>query len=452
MMAIFRILLMLLVGVWPTDGQAEFQMNDFAYGFRITTPQQKAIVRLALPETVYRHLVRSDAGDIRVFSMDGLVVPHYLRHPSMGATPSQKRDLPFYPWPKADVGTGMLTAPIRTDSEGAVMPPGPLPKDSGDQPPSVYLIDISHVDQSLEELILTWRRHRPDVVVRARLEASQDRSNWVRLAESIPLADIRHGAHRVQTRTILLPANRIPARYLRLTWLEGEGAISIEQLEGVLMPGSSDRERKWIQAVHRSDMEVRGTMQFDSGGVFPVDRIDLELNQVGSLLTGTIKSRASEQSVWQIHYKGSFFHLSMNNMALHNDPVRLSATTDRYWQLDIDKRQSNFGASVPQLMLGGRPHELFFMSEPNQAYLLAFGSRKVKGLTDDSTLKKRVEAGGNRIMLAGIGPRITLGGTSRLVGSSGRAPGRMVSLSTMLLGCVLFVALLAWWAVRRMLR
>lgn len=451
MMSTVRAFLLLLVAIWPATGAAAFQPNDFAYGLRIAAPEKTGLVRLVLPETVYRHLVRADGGDIRVFRMDGRALPHLLRRPDLQGNPPGTR-LPFFPLYHESTGSGGHAMRIRTDASGAVLSLSPPPPNDIDRPAQAYLIDISQLENGVEKLTLRWRRHRPDVLVNAQIEASSDLSQWHSLVESVTLADIRHGDYRLENRAILLPTSRTDIDYLRLSWLSGGDAITVEQVEGVPTPRNQPPARQWVRAAFRSDLETPGRMQFDSGGVFPVDQINLELSQGNSLVTGTIKSRASERAVWRIHYRGPFYHLEIKDATLHNDPVMLPETADRYWELDIDSRQSGLGSSVPRLMLGGRPHELFFATEGGGAYIIAYGSRKATPLVPPPDLVERVALLGAQAPLAEIGRRFELGGTSRLSGPAAGASGRMMSLSTLLLGCVLLVAFFAWWAVRRLLQ
>lgn len=182
-----------------------------------------------------------------------------------------------------------------------------------------------------------------------------------------------------------------------------------------------------------------------------MDRIDLNLSQENSLLSGTVLSRASEQAVWRNHYRGAFYHLKIKDTTLHNDPVMVPETSDRYWKLDIDNRQSGLGGSVPELMLGGWSHELFFIVERSGVYVLAYGSRKAAPSVPSPELAEKVAMHGGQAFVADIGPRMALGGPSRLEGPVAGASGRMMSLSTLLLGCVLLLAFFAWWVVRRLL-
>lgn len=99
-----------------------------------------------------------------------------------------------------------------------------------------------------------------------------------------------------------------------------------------------------------------------------------------------------------------------------------------------------------------RPRELFFAIRSSQALVLAYGSRRVPAAAPPPELMRRVAQAGKGAPTVRVGPRIELGGAARLEGAANPASGRMISLSSLLLGCVLLLAFLAWWLARRMLR
>jgi hypothetical protein len=103
-------------------------------------------------------------------------------------------------------------------------------------------------------------------------------------------------------------------------------------------------------------------------------------------------------------------------------------------------------------MLGGRSHELFFIVERGGAYVLAYGSRKAAPSVPPPELVEKVAMQGAQAPVADMGPRMAIVGPSRLEGAVAGASGRMMSLSTLLLGCVLLLAFFVWWVVRRLLR
>lgn len=446
-------LLMLAIIIWPTTGVTKLRLTDFAYGRRITAARESGPVRLVIPESIYRHLLGSDSHDIRIFGLNGRVVPHIIGRPDSGEDAPGIHALPIFPLFNGASATGSPDVSIRTDASGAILGLGVAPSMPKGEPATVYLIDGSQVPNGLEKLILKWRRHRTNVLIKARLEASDNLKQWRPIVDSVTLSDIRHGEQRLAKRTILLTSVDQPGPYLRLTLDSGADGVTLEAVEGVVShPADQFPARQWVQARYRPERAAAGSMQFDSGGHFPVDQIDLRLSQTNSLVFGTIQSRDSDQAVWHVHYKGAFYQLKMGPETLHNDPVTVRPTRDRYWKLDIDNRQSSLGNSIPRLMLGWRPQELFFVAEQGGAYIFAYGSGKAGPMPPPHDLVAAIAASGRRIPSVDIGPRMSLGGPSRVKTPAHAASGRMVSLSTLLLGCVLLLAFLAWWAVRRMLR
>jgi hypothetical protein len=101
---------------------------------------------------------------------------------------------------------------------------------------------------------------------------------------------------------------------------------------------------------------------------------------------------------------------------------------------------------------GGGSRTLFFETQAGQAYVLAYGSHTVPAPTPPSALVQRIDREGPRALAVRVGPRIELGGAGRPKQTAGASSGRLLSLSTLLLGCVLLLAFLAWWAARRQLR
>lgn len=108
--------------------------------------------------------------------------------------------------------------------------------------------------------------------------------------------------------------------------------------------------------------------------------------------------------------------------------------------------------TLPSLSGSGPARVLFFASKGGQSYLLAYGSGKIGAATPPPDLVQRAGREGSRAAAVRLGPRIELGGPARLQAAADPSDGRMLSLSTLLLGCVLLMAFFAWWTARRLLR
>ena len=452
MKASIRALGLLAILALPVAGRAAFRMNDFAYGLRLAPPEQSGLVRVVLPETVYRHMARSDAGDIAIFRMDGRPVPHLLERPPAADGTVHPTPLPFSPLGNETPGKGRPDVSVGTNPGRALPGRSGAPVTGEEKAAPAYLIDHSGLPRGLAKLTLVWQRNRPNVLVNVRLETGRDLTHWQPLVPAVSLWDIRHGEWRLENRTIVLPVGKPQDRYFKLSWISGADAVMLKAVEGVPVLRPPLPPRRWVRAAYRTDQQAPGSMQFDSGGWFPVDQVDLRFSQGNSLLVGTLQSRDAERAVWRIHYQGLFYQLTWEDQILRNLPVSLPETADRHWKLDIDPRRSRLGNNVPRLMLGWRPQALFFKAERGGAYLLAYGSRTAEALPPPADLTEARAAAGERIATLAIGPAITLGGYRQAKASPRRTSGRMVSLSSLLLGCVLLFAFFAWRLVRRLLR
>lgn len=115
------------------------------------------------------------------------------------------------------------------------------------------------------------------------------------------------------------------------------------------------------------------------------------------------------------------------------------------------------GRLVPHFMPpvgseSGPARLLYFDVQAGQSYLLAYGSATITAPMPPTELVQRAERAGKRAAAVRVGPRIELGGPARLQPTAGGGSGWMISLSTLLLGCVLLLAFFAWWTARRLLR
>ena len=87
----FFLLASLVVGV--SAAPAPLQIDDFAYGVHLVTPPKAGLVKILLPGRIYRDLAHADGADLRVFAMDGRMIPHYM--PPPGANDSRPHELFF---------------------------------------------------------------------------------------------------------------------------------------------------------------------------------------------------------------------------------------------------------------------------------------------------------------------------------------------------------------------
>ncbi|MGD8703492.1 MAG: DUF3999 family protein, partial [Desulfosarcina sp.] len=152
--------------------------------------------------------------------------------------------------------------------------------------------------------------------------------------------------------------------------------------------------------------------------------------------------------------EGLFYRIDISAATLTSDPHTVPLTTDRHWRLTVDASDSTIGNAVPQLEVGYRPHDLFFIARGTGPFTLAFGSSRVEPLQVNVAalfdgIGRQQENSLERWVVPERSP-IILGGPQRLSLSPQPLPTRRILLWSILLAGVLVVAAMAWRLARRM--
>lgn len=352
--------------------------DDFAYGIPIAGASEGAVYRLVLPEAVYQTVVREDLADLRVFNAAGDPVPHALE-PDQGPPPSAAppQVLPFFPLPEGPAGgSDSLGADIETDARGAVLR---IRIGEAEAAPGRrrYLVDLSALAEPPEALELEWAGEAGgDFMAAADLAASSDLRTWQPLTAAT-LADLRFAEHRLHSRRLDLPA--AAGRYLRLSWTALVGEASLTRVRGLPRAQAAEPTRFWRRLTADPSVEAAGTVAYDAGGPFPVDRVWVRLPDVNSLSRVTVSSRSDPATIWRLRHRGLAYHLRLQGATLQNPPAPVPPTGDRYWHLEADPDGGGLGPGAPVVEVGWVPHQLVFLARGPAPFLLAFGSAAVPG-------------------------------------------------------------------------
>jgi len=437
----------------PGLAAAEPRKNDFAYGISIDMPKGAAVAAMSLPAQVYTNAFRSDLGDMRVFNAAGEPVPHMIRYARSRAAEPPWRALTFFPLAEAvKHEAGGYRVHVRTGPDGTIVTVDPsiaaLPSASA----RTYLIDLSRLRSGLAQLRLEWQPMTTNWMAAVTVEASDDLTAWTTVRARSTLSDIRYAGQRLLRNTVTL--ERTSKHYLRLRQLGAGPAVKLTRIEGrAEMEG-----RRPIRAVLKIDgkpaADLPGGFEYESPGVFPVDRVNLIFNQANSVADARVESRSGSRLPWIQRTRGIFYRMEMDAASLVGDPLAVTMTMDRHWRVTVDESESTIGRNIPRLEIGYRPHDLFFIARGAGPFTLAYGSSQVEPLKVNAAalfegIGKQRSNGLERWM-APAGAPIVLGGPQRLVPPPKPLPKRLMVLWSVLLVGVLVVAILAWRLARRM--
>ncbi|RKZ47069.1 MAG: hypothetical protein DRQ58_07440 [Gammaproteobacteria bacterium] len=357
----------------------EPDLEQFAKGYELKTDGSAAIYKLDLPQSIYQTTVRSDLGDIRVFNKDKKRVPHAIRRPGSNQEKGMIHlDLAFFPLHGSDNSrrnTG-------TSLEFKVADDGTIIKIHSGENFSVadnadirrYLIDTSGVNQSIDELEFELTGVESGFIKRAQLQYSDNLNDWYNLVDNFSIAELDYGSHKLHKNKVTLPKKNF--RYLRFVWKEKPDGIQLKNIKARI-------NTVWTSH-HRQRLEVSGQLvdsekqiyEFDLGGRFPLDRINIILPEENTLIEAEINSRNNEESEWRRRYTGLIYNLQVKENSIESGEINIRPTRDQLWQLQV-KTQDGLGDELPVLEFAWAPNELYFLARGQGPFTLAYGNGQI---------------------------------------------------------------------------
>jgi hypothetical protein len=428
----------LALAIGPANA-AEPKPQDFAYARQIETPGKAAAYRVALPAEVYRHAVRSDLGDLRVFNARGEVVPHSLTHPPGEATLRQPaRQLPLFPL-RGDPGTALDAVRVTIESGKAAVNVQTQGATAARDAILSYLIDGRSLDGPVAALQLDWPEDAAEFAGRLKVEASDDLAAWRTLTDAAPVANLHSDGGRLIERRVQFGAWK--AKFWRLSWAGAAPSFALTGVRAEPAAGQVAARRAELLVQGQAVAARPGEILFDVGARLPVDRVNLELPERNSIVQIELQSRASAAGAWRSAGKHGFYRLETRNGEMENGAVSIEPRADRYWLASVDQHGSGLGTGIPQLKVGWLPHEVVFVARGAGPFELAYGS----GVVEPSEAALGAIPKGVPVLSAQLAASHERGGVARLQPTPPPFPWKTVLLWSVL---ALGVALLAWMAYR----
>ncbi|MEG3192698.1 DUF3999 domain-containing protein [Lysobacter sp. D1-1-M9] len=336
--------------------------------------------RVVLDEHVYRQLQTPDLRDFEVINADGVAMPAAVFAPEQPlAKPARRVPLPWFALPaaaadgaaagwrlisEADADGRLRRVEVRTDDATAL----PLPR-------TALLLDLSRVREPIVALELQWKP--VDALdLGYRVEVSDDLQHWRTLQTQGRLVDLRRDERRLLQRRIELTGLRHrPARYLRLTPDRNGQPIEVTALNAELADATVQAAPQWL-ALQPLRTSSAGTFEYDSGGRFPVQQVDIAMPG-NHAAEWRLESRDAMDADWRPRL-GPWVTYNIDDAGRGR---RSGARTlggsvrDRYWRL---RASSDVAAGEPVLRLGYRPDVVVLLAQGPTPYRLVAGSARAR--------------------------------------------------------------------------
>jgi len=406
-----RLLPALLCLLASVGAAAQERPDQFAYSVPLELSEGSALYQIELPRSVYEGVTRGDLGDVRIFNGQGEVVPHaWEPRPAPGTEPAPWVEVPFFPL-RGKPGTPAEHLDIRAQRSASGTIVRIVSSETGKTAPALlgYLVDATAFKRPMHALELDWRESGEGLSGNLRVEASDDLQRWRTLVPAAPLLSLEFGGHKLQRKTVDLPAAQY--KYLRLSWPAGQEPIELTHLS--IRPSDTLLEpaRQWKQVPVRA-ADKTGDYRFEPGGHIPVDRLRVTLPEVNTLVPAQVLARNADDQPWQILASGVLYRLTHEGREVVNADLSLGRSDWQQWLLRIDPRGGGLGSGVPEIEVGWVPRQLVFVARGRGPFSLAYGNARadpadlaiqtlVPGWRSDAELKAATATAGPQQMLAG---------------------------------------------------
>ena len=432
--------------------------DDYGYAWTLELQPGSGAHRLVLPGEVYARINDPQLRDLEVFNAQGAPVPFGpvpRDSGTVGAAPVESRaSLPWFALRPEPAGAdAAVSVQVERDAEGRlrrIQTDLAVPEEDGSAATD-FLLDASALREAIDELELSWDTAQgQEVNARFEVLGSEDYEIWRTLVPQASVIDLRQGDFRLTRRTIDLPGST--ARYLRLVRLDPGAPLAVGAVVAVLRTataqGSPELERVWSDAAFVREEDQRAGYVFRAVGPIPAERAILRLASPNSVSRLTLQSRDEDAAGWSTHGELTAFRIEAGGTMLEHDPLALGVTRDRQWRVVADPPLD----APPTLRLGYRPDEFAVLEQGPAPYTLAVGSASARRQEYPMAAllgAMRAELGrGWEISRAGLVVPVTLRGDAAFVPPEPPKPVKLWALWGVLVVGVLAVL----WMVMRLLK
>jgi Protein of unknown function (DUF3999) len=412
--------------------------EDFAYGMPIVVSEEATAYRFAIPLDVYRGVADEGLADIRVFNAQGEVVPYAVRErDAPPAAPPPAQALPLFPLHREShlVIDGVHLTIDSPDSSVHLQ----TQRDHGTAGATAeqYVIDGRGLSLAVAALELDWPDTAAEFSGRMRVDASDDLNNWRTVVGSAPVANLHANGQELIERRIEVP--RANSRYWRLSWIGAAPPFELSAVRAQPADGAAQVERAELDVSGVPDPTQPNDTLFDLGTRLRVERINLLLPEMNTVIAVDLQSRARPQDAWRGVTRAGFYRLKTTAGEQSNGPIAIGANHDRYWRAHAAANASP-GHGPMRLQAFWTPSEIVFLARGNAPYQLVYGNAAVGAAEADlASIPAAVP-----VASAAAGPSHVLGGAARLTRTPAPFPKKRALLWAILLAGVCILALMAY--------
>jgi propionate CoA-transferase len=337
------VLLSLLLGT-PLAAQAPTPLapGQFAWQWPLDTAGADGVVRFTLTPEIYAHLTRSDLSDLAAFNASDEAIPlgpAALAFERLVLPPEpEPAFVPMFRVPSVQTGQSgdAVSLHLQRATDGTLLRLDAEVVPSTSAVPDDVVLDMSALKRPVTRLDVALDPG-PAGRIHARIEVSgsDDLAHWNVLTPSQALVSLNDNGRVLERTRIELPSTALP--YLRLRRIDIAESLPIVEVKATpvrdLAQVQAIPERAQLTLTGRAVAGVPGTFEYDSGGPFPVESVDILLAERNSTAEAMLTSRAVGATSWHSRANLTAFRLATTGDEVTSQPVSIAAQRDRHWQV-----------------------------------------------------------------------------------------------------------------------
>lgn len=326
-------------------------------------------LQTTLTHDIYRYSNSSRLQDLAVIDSQGNQLPFRIVQATAAVSeplqsqPNQSQAVRFFPVAQGAAPETWLqqgNTRIHIDDSTTSISISQERAEDGAKPaatPDFYLIDLSDVEMPVSRLTLNWETRAANQYLEVQVSGTQDLQNWTLLAQHT-LADLQNDSQSLLRNEIPLTLSAKEHNYLRLKFLRGSEGLQLNaihavtsppllpappardiwQVEGILSDVQNPVKRAAARVNARSEGESRpvAAWEYYREDVMPVSTLRVALGTTPYGDDISLYSRGSPRHPWREVHRGIWFNQQVGNAWQSSDPVRIEASSDRWWRLELN--------------------------------------------------------------------------------------------------------------------
>lgn len=392
-----------------TTTPREPRLEDFAEAIVLTPREARAVHTALLPIEVHRGVTRSDLGDLRVFDASGRLVPHALRTLDAPEDPEASAvALRFFPIeaPKtassdlealtlhvvrdgrgtvvdvragshvdgAAAAGGTAAAPIPGAGAAATSAPATGRAGASSVDPArivAYVLDTGALERPLTALRVELAPSEGDYMLPVSVETSDDLTRFARVGPPRSLVRLTWAGEQIAQDRFELPA--VEARYVVLRWKAGSLPAPLVRVTGELQGERTSAELVVHRIEGRPHADDAERVDFDLGGLVPVDRVRVVLGEENALVAAELLAGADAAGPLASVGQTTVYRVATGGQTLESPALAPGRRIDRYWAVRAQSKGGGWGTALPALEIAYYPQQLIFLARGEAPFTLAYG-------------------------------------------------------------------------------